>query len=136
MSVGGISDLNEMLAWDSKGFGSTSEVMRIERKQLGVKGDSDSGLNAYSPRRLAAKADAPILLIDGKDDTVVSIDQSRYMADALRHAGKPVEVLQLPAEDHWLSKASTRTAMLEASVAFVEKYNPPEGAPVVAAAAK
>jgi dienelactone hydrolase len=132
VAVGGVSDLNDMLAWDSKRYGSTSEAMRIERKQLGVRGDGDGGLNAYSPRRLAAKADAPILLIYGKDDTVVSTDQSRYMADALRHAGKPVEVLQLPAEDHWLSKASTRTAMLEASVAFVQKNNPPDAAAVAA----
>ena len=123
VAVGGVSDLNVMMAWDSKRYGSTSEAMRQERGQMGIKGDSDASLSAVSPRRLAARADAPILLVYGKDDTVVSTDQSRYMAEALRGAGKPVEVLQLPAEDHWLSKAATRTAMLEASVAFVEKYN-------------
>jgi len=49
------------------------------------------------------KADAPILLIFGRDDSVVSINQSRDMAVSLRGAGKPVEVLQLAGEDHWLS---------------------------------
>ena len=135
VSVGGVSDLNEMMSLDSKAWGSTSEAMRAERKQMGIKGDGDALLTAYSPRRRAARADAPILLIYGKDDTVVTPDQSRYMADALRHAGKPVEEMQLPAEDHWLSKAATRTAMLEASVAFVEKYNPSDAAPAAAAAA-
>jgi dipeptidyl aminopeptidase/acylaminoacyl peptidase len=28
-------------------------------------------------------------------------------------------------EDHWLSRPATRAAMLEACVAFLEKYNPP-----------
>ena len=54
------------------------------------------------------------------------------MADALRQAGKPVEVLPLEGDDHWLQKAATRTAMLEASLAFVEKYNPPDQAAVAA----
>ncbi|MEO9211548.1 MAG: prolyl oligopeptidase family serine peptidase [Caulobacteraceae bacterium] len=65
-----------------------------------------------------------MLLVFGKDDTVVAPEQSRSMADALRGAGKPVEVIRLPGEDHWLSRAATRTRMLEASVAFVEKNNP------------
>ena len=115
-----------MLDWDEREYGHESVALRYTRKFLGANGVGDPSLHAYSPRRLAGRADAPILLINGKDDTVVSVDQSRLMADALRHAGKPVETLQLDQEDHWLSKAATRTQMLEASVAFVEKYNPPD----------
>jgi dipeptidyl aminopeptidase/acylaminoacyl peptidase len=48
------------------------------------------------------------------------------MADALKKAGKPVEVQVMPGEDHWLSRGATRTAMLQAAVAFVEKHNPPD----------
>jgi dipeptidyl aminopeptidase/acylaminoacyl peptidase len=128
VSVGGVSDINDMLLWDVNSYGETSEAMRIERRWFGINGNGGGALNSISPRRLADKADAPILLIYGKDDTVVSVDQSRAMADALRHAGKPVEVLQMSQEDHWLSKAATRTAMLEACVAFVEKYNPADPA--------
>ena len=47
------------------------------------------------------------------------------MAAALRRANKPVEFITLPETDHWLTKSETRLAMLEATVAFVEKYNPP-----------
>ena len=131
VSVGGISDLNDFLAWNSKRYGS-DEDMRVWRKRLGVRGDGDASLSAVSPRHLAARADAPILLIYGRDDSVVSINQSRDFAAALRGAGKPVEVLQLPAEDHNLSRATTRTAMMEASVAFIEKNNPPDTAAVAA----
>jgi acetyl esterase/lipase len=82
-------------------------------------------LEAISPARFAARADAPILLIHGKDDTVVPIEQSRAMERALKSAGKSVEFVTMEGEDHWLSRPATRAAMLEACVAFLEKYNPP-----------
>ena len=47
------------------------------------------------------------------------------MADAMRKAGKPVELIELPSEDHWLSRGETRLRMLTATVAFLEKNNPP-----------
>jgi dipeptidyl aminopeptidase/acylaminoacyl peptidase len=48
------------------------------------------------------------------------------MADALVHAGKSVELVTLKHEDHWLSRSATRQQMLEASVAFLKKNNPPD----------
>lgn len=71
------------------------------------------------------KADAPVLLIHGKDDTVVPYSHTSRMADALRDAGKPVEVVTLAGEDHWLARAATRGQMLSEAVAFVEKHNLP-----------
>ena len=64
-------------------------------------------------------------MIHGRDDTVVPIAHSRKMAEALRRAGKPVEFVELPSEDHWLSRGETRLRMLQAEVAFLEKNNPP-----------
>jgi dipeptidyl aminopeptidase/acylaminoacyl peptidase len=72
----------------------------------------------------AAQANAPVLLIHGKDDTVVPYKQSAVMADALKDAEKTYEFLALAGEDHWLSKNETRLKMLQATVAFVEKHNP------------
>jgi dipeptidyl aminopeptidase/acylaminoacyl peptidase len=46
------------------------------------------------------------------------------MADALKDAGKPYEFVELKGEDHWLSRSDTRDQMLQAAVAFVQKYNP------------
>lgn len=125
VSVGGISDLNLMLAQEAERHGQYGEGLRYLHAFLGVTGDSDPAMNALSPRHLVARTDAPVLLIFGKDDTVVSPVQSLGFAEALRAAGKPVVVLQLAKEDHWMSKAETRTEMLTAAVAFVEKYNPP-----------
>jgi dipeptidyl aminopeptidase/acylaminoacyl peptidase len=125
VSVGGISDLNMMLGYDAERFGENSAALRYTRRFLGVTGNSSSSLDPLSPRKLARRADAPILLIFGKDDSVVSINQSRDFADALKSAGKPYEMVVLADEDHWLSREATRTKMLQAAVAFVEKYDPP-----------
>lgn len=122
----GVSDLNTMLEWvlDRSGY-RDNEASRYWNLAMGAKGPDDPALHEISPARLAAKADAPILLIFGKDDTVVPTAQSREMERALRSAGKPVEVLVLDKEDHWLSRENTRIQMLKAADAFIEKYNPP-----------
>lgn len=65
-----------------------------------------------------------MLLIHGKDDSVVPLEQSRVMAEALQKAGKPVELVVQTGEDHWLSRGETRLQTLEATMAFVEKHNP------------
>ena len=47
------------------------------------------------------------------------------MFDALQKAGKPVELVRLKHEDHHLLVGDTRLQMLEATVAFLQKNNPP-----------
>ena len=88
--------------------------------QLGPRG----GYDEVSPRRFAARADAPILLIHGRDDVVVPFEQSAKMADALKDAGKPHRLVVLREEDHWLSRPATRLQMLEEAVGFVAQHNP------------
>ncbi|NEX92602.1 S9 family peptidase [Caulobacter sp. 17J65-9] len=129
VSMAGISDLSAMLRWEADRHGRVSEEMRYWKDFMGAKSWSDTSLRDISPAELAKRADAPVLLIHGKDDTVVPIEQSRIMERALRRADKPVEFVELPGEDHWLSGASTRVSMLRAAVAFVEKHNPADAAP-------
>lgn len=125
VSVGGVSDLGAMLTYEVNRAGENSVTFRYWRQFMGVTHTGDSALDAISPRRLARRADAPVLLVYGKDDTVVPNEQSQDFAREMRAAGKSVETLELPNEDHWLSREATRIKMLEASVAFVEKNNPP-----------
>ncbi len=127
-SMAGLSDLNAQFISLENGGGVNSPGVRSFALFLGVTGDL-SALHDISPAMLAGRADAPILLIHGNDDTVVPIQQSDEMERALRAAGKPVERLTLKGADHWLLEQDTRVAMLKASVAFVEKYNPPDPAP-------
>jgi dipeptidyl aminopeptidase/acylaminoacyl peptidase len=130
----GVSDPAGMLDYAREHDGSLTE-MRYWKSFMGVSTPLESELNAISPLKLAAHADAPILLTHGKDDTVVPISQSYAMQHALQDAGKPVEMVVMPNEDHWLSREETRTLMLKSAVAFVEKYNPHDPPPAASAAA-
>ena len=87
-------------------------------------GDDPKLYKAVSPRQHATDADAPILLVHGKDDTVVPFHQSEVMANALTEAGKPHEFVVLAHEDHWLSVSDTRVQMLQEAMRFVQQYNP------------
>jgi dipeptidyl aminopeptidase/acylaminoacyl peptidase len=93
---------------------------------VGAKEPSDTLFDRISPLKHADQASAPILLIHGHDDTVVPMEQSVNMETALKRANKPVEFVTLSSEDHWLSREATRMQMLQATVAFVEKNNPPK----------
>jgi dipeptidyl aminopeptidase/acylaminoacyl peptidase len=69
-----------------------------------------------------------MLLIHGRDDTVVPFEQSEVMFNALKRAGKPVQMVTLKHEDHWLSRSETRLQMLQACVDFLRQQNPPNPA--------
>ncbi|HJV40778.1 S9 family peptidase [Caulobacter sp.] len=127
VSVAGPSDLKKMLlsVRDSHN-GEMSAAQRYWLRFMGADGIKDPDLAAISPAKLADKVEIPILLIHGKDDTIVRYDQSLAMADALKKAGKPVAFVTLESEDHWLSRGATRLKMLTETVAFVEKHNPPD----------
>jgi dipeptidyl aminopeptidase/acylaminoacyl peptidase len=115
-SIAGPSDLARMV--DDAKFDAAAE--RFWLRYMGPR----NGLADISPAAHADKVAVPVLLIHGKDDTVVPYEQSQIMADALRKAGKSVEFVTLKREDHWLSQGETRLEMLQAVTAFLEKNNP------------
>jgi dipeptidyl aminopeptidase/acylaminoacyl peptidase len=133
VAMAGVANLTEQLRYTEDEAGIDSPASRTWELFLGVKSDWGP-LRAISPASVAARADAPILLIHGVDDTVVPIAQSDQMEKALKAAGKPVERLTLKGGDHWLLREDTRMAMLKASVAFVQKYNPADPPPQTASA--
>jgi dipeptidyl aminopeptidase/acylaminoacyl peptidase len=128
VSVAGVADLAAMLASTREETGTFSNAVRYWKAFMGVTSALEGELGPLSPVNLAERADAPIMLIHGKDDTTVPFVQSQNMEAALRRAGKPVELVVMPHEDHNLSREATRTLMLKSAVAFVEKYNPPDPA--------
>jgi dipeptidyl aminopeptidase/acylaminoacyl peptidase len=127
VSVSGVSDLRRMIDYAAdRGERRDNGAVRYWNRFMGGDGPGDRSLDARSPARIANRADAPVLLLHGRDDTVVPIDQSRDMAAALRRAGKPVEFIELPGEDHWMSREETRTRTLVETVRFLEANNPPD----------
>jgi acetyl esterase/lipase len=127
VSVAGLSDLKRFLRWTNEYQGTRDNIaQRYWDRFMGVSGRGDPALQAISPIEHIGAVTAPVLLIHGRDDTVVPYEQSEVMADALKHAGKSVEFVTLKREDHWLSRSDTRYQMLQATVAFLKANNPPD----------
>jgi dipeptidyl aminopeptidase/acylaminoacyl peptidase len=124
VSYGGISDLKKFNGWIGRNDGLASQ--RYFLRFLGAESTKDPSLADVSPAAHIDRVAIPVMLIHGKDDTVVPLEQSRIMADAMKAAGKPVELVTLDSTDHWLTNGATRLAMLKATMAFVEKNNPPD----------
>jgi dienelactone hydrolase len=123
VSYAGPADLHAMVAWSQSHAGGVSE--RYWLRFMGAKSLGDPSLADISPTAHVQKVSVPVLLIHGKDDTVVPLEQSHMMANDMKAAGKPVEMVVLDSTDHWLTRGATRLAMLQDAMAFVEKNNPP-----------
>ena len=122
VSIAGVSDLGDMYWTDYRESGKSIAVRHSLIEDLG-----DPALfDEVSPRLHAARADAPVLLVHGKDDTVVPFRHSAKMADALKDAGTRHELVLLRKEDHWLSRSETRKQMLAETMRFVRMHNPPD----------
>jgi dipeptidyl aminopeptidase/acylaminoacyl peptidase len=128
VSVAGPSDLQRMLTWINlrQGSAGANQTQRYWDRFMGVSGPDDPALDAISPIKHLGAITAPVLLIHGKDDTVVPFEQSQVMYDALQREKKDVELIPLNGEDHWLSRSATRLQMLQSSVAFLRAHNPPD----------
>jgi dipeptidyl aminopeptidase/acylaminoacyl peptidase len=129
-SVNGVSDLPALLAYYRQRNVDANRHGEVEwAQELGVSSVRDPAVAAQSPINHAPDADIPILLIHARDDTVSPFSQSSAMAAALERAGRPVQLVPLPAEDHALSRGATRLQMLTELVRFLEANNPPDPAP-------
>lgn len=128
VSVNGVADLAAMIGRSARW---SEEAEDYWDRRIGSRFRDREAIDQVSPAKIADRAGAPILLIHGKDDTVVPISQSILMRDALKAAGKPFEYVELDGEDHWLSSGKMRTEMLARSIEFIDRHI---GAATVAAA--
>jgi dipeptidyl aminopeptidase/acylaminoacyl peptidase len=127
VSVAGISDLKLFLASvNANKLHDDNITMRYLDRFLGVTGPDDANLEKISPIRHIDAVNVPVLLVHGRNDTVVPIEQSERIFEAMQEAGKNVRLVKLEGEDHWLSRDETRLEMLKATVEFLRKYNPPD----------
>jgi dipeptidyl aminopeptidase/acylaminoacyl peptidase len=123
VSVAGISDLRRFRKWTIANEVGVSQ--RYWDRFMGTADQKDPALIAISPIEHVAAVTVPVLLIHGRDDTVVPFEQSDVMLSALKRAGKSVELVTMKHEDHWLSRSETRLQMLQATVDFLKVNNPP-----------
>jgi dipeptidyl aminopeptidase/acylaminoacyl peptidase len=122
VAIAGVSDIPGMWREEIADRGKESSVFAYWKRVIGDPATQREKLKRISPVNSAAMFKAPVLLIHGKDDTVVPIRQSEVMERALREAGKTVEFVKLKGEDHWLSRSETRLATLKAASEFVHRH--------------
>jgi dienelactone hydrolase len=123
ISINGISDMPNMLGYLRRQYGDESDAVRHWKDTVGNPSDED--VARFSPARSIETIRAPILLIYGTDDTVVPPDQSRNFARLMREHGRPIQLIELPGEDHWLSTSESRLKVLQAVETFLATYLKP-----------
>jgi dipeptidyl aminopeptidase/acylaminoacyl peptidase len=92
------------------------------REWIGDPTRDQKRLIATSPVKHVERITAPLLLIHGADDIVVPLRQSTVMVDAMKEAGKPVELIVIQGDDHWLSRASTNKRVLQDVDRFLRQH--------------
>jgi dienelactone hydrolase len=120
-AIAPVTDIDKMLDHEVLTTGRYSATLTYWQKLIGDYGDK-AHLAAISPNKHAAAFKAPVLLLHGSDDTVVPFSQSTVMEAALKDAGKPVRLVKLSKEDHWLSDSQTRLQTLKELDAFITQH--------------
>ncbi|HTF97352.1 MAG TPA: S9 family peptidase [Cellvibrio sp.] len=117
ISFAGVSDVYKKVVNTRDGTDSYNVV----DEQIGT---GAKFLKDISPINHAEAIKKPILLIHGENDRQVEIEHSEKMHKALLKAGKDVEFLTLPLEDHYLTNESNRIATFKAMDKFLDKCIP------------
>jgi dipeptidyl aminopeptidase/acylaminoacyl peptidase len=126
ISVAGVSNLREMIAYESGRYGPRSMTVTYWKSLIGDPSKDAKEIDAVSPAKLAAKFAAPVLLIHGTDDTTVPAKQSDLMNDALKGAQKPVEYVKIKGDDHGLVDNDSRRTTLTKIAEFLKTHIGPK----------
>ncbi|MBC7768628.1 MAG: S9 family peptidase [Phycisphaerales bacterium] len=124
ISIAGDSDLIAMLNAERREEGRGSWAYAYWRRLVGDPSEDRDALIAVSPARQAGNVRVPVLLIHGEDDTVVPLEQSELMRDALTRAGRPVELITIDDAGHsWGSwRREDRQRLLEETDRFLAQH--------------
>lgn len=121
VSINGISNLIDFINDDKAEFGRYSSVLSYWEQFITKDGLNEAALKPISPYYLAENFVAPVLLIHGVNDQRVKRDQSEMMAASLQKAKKPVQLVKLADENHYLETNAGRQQTLHALVEFVNQ---------------
>jgi dipeptidyl aminopeptidase/acylaminoacyl peptidase len=125
-SVNGISDLRTLLSesvpTSDFAFGMRLITSSEDQFKERIGSVSDSTIRTKSPINSVDAIRIPVLVAYSAGDAVVPNEQSERMAEALGKAGKPVTVMKLPQEDHWMSRSETRVQLLHALESFLHDH--------------
>ncbi|NGM50018.1 S9 family peptidase [Caulobacter sp. 602-2] len=100
VAIAGDADLIESIAFSKAEDGADSPAYAYWLRTIGDPAVDRQMMMRASPALRAAEIKAPVLLVHGLKDTIVSAKQSKIMAAALRKAGKSVEHVELRDSGH------------------------------------
>ena len=129
VATAGVSDLAAMVRSEERpgAQGSRNASVRYWQRFMGFTNYNDPSLAERSPALQAGRLQGPLLLIHGRNDTVVPYEQSELMLRAAQATGKTdVRLVPLESEDHYLSTAAGRARQLEEMMTFLLENNPPD----------
>jgi dipeptidyl aminopeptidase/acylaminoacyl peptidase len=121
VSIAGDADLEETLAFSRQEDGADSRTYEYWVETIGDPKTDKAMLAKASPALRAAEFKAPVLLIHGTEDTIVTPRQSRIMAKALKAAGKSCELVEMKGVGHRGWTDANWKMLLEKSVAHIHK---------------
>lgn len=124
IAVAAPSDLIKMLNWERQEEGQDSDSYLYWVDHIGHPSKDKAALEAVSPARMAERIIRPVMLIHGEKDRVVPVEQSEMMAQALKRARKPYEVIRLPNSGHTHRAEDDERAEFEAIRRFLTAHLP------------
>lgn len=118
VSLSGLSDLREFLAFVREQDGADSESYRAWVASIGDPQANKDAIDAVSPRYRAGDIRIPVLLMHGTDDGIVPARQSEWMKEALERAGKRVQYTSFAGEAHRGWSTGNQVREIEQAIAF------------------
>jgi dipeptidyl aminopeptidase/acylaminoacyl peptidase len=91
-------------------------------REIGDPAKDEEKLKAASPINFAEEIKAPLLIIQGKDDKIVTPKQAKGMITALEKAGQKPQSLFIADEGHGFRKEKSRLQEYKAIEAFLVKH--------------
>lgn len=108
---------------------SSEDVERWYARSLGT--DTEA-LAKDSPALRAGEIKVPVMLVHGKADSNVRLNQFKRMDAALRDAGRPAETFLAPGEGHGFSNPDNIEEFYRRMADFLDKHIGSKAAPVAA----
>lgn len=101
IGICGVYDLPDILSWENREDDTPGkQIYEFWTKRIGDPEAIGPALDAASPRRRVNEVSCPVFLVHGVEDPIVPVFQSRRMRDALRGAGKTVELVEIDDAGH------------------------------------
>lgn len=123
ISFAGVTDIGHLFS-DWTDFRFDKATQQIMKRHIGDKSKSAQLFDPVSPLKHAARIQAPVLLMHGKEDERVPVAHGRRMRDALEANGKDVTWLAFDEEGHGLYYQHSQIAYWQAMLDFLGKHLP------------